>query len=221
MKKTLTILALSMTIIGTLPISYALTTGQIDNQKDINHETVTQILNKKANKDAIWDAKANDLTNRYYNNIKTCEPAHFDQYIDFFGLKISIKADINGWIDNKCNYTFSGKIGGLGKDIKEVFEVNIADQTINKFEPKFECNFTKSDLENIVTVIKEASASDNEIISQTLQSPEKKYSKNNTHELTKNEEKLLSTLTNGKTCKLLNKDELMNNFTEIMESGDL
>lgn len=221
MKKLLTTIVLTTAILGTLPITYALTNTQIDNQKDINHDTVTQILSKKANKDAIWEAKANELTTRYYNNIKTCEPAHFNQYIDIFGLKISIKADINGWIDNKCNYTFSGKIGGLGKDIKDVFEIDIADKTINRFEPKFECNFTKSDLENIVTVIKEASASDNEAISQVLQSPEKKYTKNNSSELTKNEEKLLSTLTNGKTCKLLNKDELMNNFSEIMESGDL
>lgn len=219
MKKILTRIALTTLAICSLQFAYAITNTQIDNQKDINKGTVTQILSKKANKDAIWEAKANELSTRYINNIKTCEPAHFNQYLDFFGLKLSIKADINGWINNKCNYTFSGKIGGLGKDIKEVFEINIADSTINKFEPKFECNFTKTDLETIVAVIKETSASTEDLAAQALQSPDKKYQNNNT--LTKNEEKFITMLTNGKTCQVLNKDELMNNFTEIMNSGDL
>lgn len=227
MKKILTLFALIAVICTTQSIGNALTATKIDNQKDINKGTVNQISSQKSQKDILMEQKAKELTDRYYQNIKTCEPVHFDQYIDFFGFKMTLKADINGWVNNKCNYAITGKIGSLGKDIREVFELNLNDETVGKFEPKFECNFTKSDLETIVNAMIAISATDEEAVAQTLKSPEKKYTKKtadvktSNNDLTKEEEKLIAIFTGGNACKLLNKEELTKQFTELMNSGDI
>ena len=55
--------------------------------------------------------KIDDLTGRYMNNMRECQPLHLHQYIDLFGLKISYKIDVNGWVDNKCAYSLTGNVG--------------------------------------------------------------------------------------------------------------
>jgi len=224
MKKIFTIIAFAAILCSVQSVCRALTTTQIDNQRNVNQGTVNQIIAGKSAKDTLMQQKAKELTDRYYQNIKTCEPVHFDQYIDFFGFKMTLKADINGWVNNKCKYTFTGKIGSLGKDISEVFELNLKDETVSKLEPKFECNFTKSDLETIVNAMITISSANDDAVAQTLKSPEKKYSKNtatSSNDLTKEEEKLISIFTGGNACKLLNKEELQKNFTEVINSGDI
>ena len=219
MKKILTLLTLAI-IVSLQPTVNALTTVKVDDQKDINKGTVTQIMTQKAAESAELEAKKVELTNRYLNNIRTCEPFHYSQYIDIFGLKVDLKIDINGWVDNKCKYALSGKIGGLGKDIKEVFELNIPDETISKFEPKIECDFTKKDLNTIVAAIIARGERNEVMVAQMLESPEKKYTEKKP-ELTPEEAKLISLLTNGRSCKIINKEELMNSFSEVMNSGGL
>lgn len=220
MKKILTVFLLM-----TLPIiiqtsGKALTAVNVDSQKDINKDTVNQIVTTKAAESAQLEAKAAELTSRYLNNIRTCEPLHYDQHIDIFGLKLDINIDVNGWVDNKCKYSLSGKVGGLGKDIREVFEINISDEAISKLEPKVECNFTKNDLNTIVAAIMARSDRNEVLAAQLLESPDKKYTQDKP-ELTPEEEKLIALLTGGHACKILNKEELMNNFAEILNSGGL
>ncbi len=220
MKKILTILTVLAIFAAIQPVGNALSAVNVDNQKDINKGTVNQIVTKKAAENAVLVEKAEELTNRYLNNIRTCEPLHYSQSMDIFGLKLDLKIDINGWVEKKCNYALTGKIGGLGKDIKEVFELNIPDETISKFEPKIECNFTKGDLNTIVAAIIARGERNEVMISQMLESPEKKYTQKKT-ELTPEEEKLISLLVGGQACKILNKEELINSFSELMNSGGL
>lgn len=220
MKKILTLLTLTL-MITTTTTGNAFTASKVDQQKDINKGTVTQIVTKKTAEDADYDAKAAELTNRYLNNIRTCEPFHYSQYMDIFGLKLDLKIDINGWVNNKCNYALTGKIGGLGKDIREVFEINIKDEMLSKFEPKIECNFTKNDLNTIVAAIMARNEKNEVLVSQMLESPEKKYTKSKKTDITPEEEQLISLLTGGQACQILNKDDLIKSFTELMNLEDL
>lgn len=220
MKKILTIFAV-IAILAAVPVSVnALTTVNVDSQRDINKGTVNQIMTKKAAESAAFEAKIEELTSRYLNNIRTCEPLHYSQHIDIFGLKVDVNININGWVDNKCKYELSGKVGGLGKDIREVFELNIPDETISKFEPKIECNFTQNDLNIIVAAILARNERNEVLVSQMLESPEKKLTQKKP-ELSTEEEQLVSLLVSGQACKVLNKEELMNNFSELMNSGGL
>ena len=218
MKKILTLL----TLVGILAVQTsvdAFTSTKVETQKDVNKGTVKQITARKSAQDAAYDAKAAELTNRYLNNIRTCEPFHYNQYMDIFGLKLNLNIDINGWVDKKCNYKLSGKIGGLGKDIKEVFEINLADEMLSKFEPKIECNFSQQDLDKIVAAIMARSEQNEVLVSQMLESPEKKYTSKK--EITPEEEQLIALFTGGQACQILNKDELMKSFTDIMNTGGL
>lgn len=220
MKKILTIFAV-MAILAAVPVSVnALTTVNVDSQRDINKGMVNQIMTKKAAESAAFEAKIEELTSRYLNNIRTCEPLHYSQHIDIFGLKVDVNININGWVDNKCKYELSGKVGGLGKDIREVFDINISDEAISKFEPKIECNFTQNDLNIIVAAILARNERNEVLVSQMLESPEKKLTQKKP-ELSPEEEQLVSLLVSGQACKVLNKEELMNNFSELMNSGGL
>lgn len=60
---------------------------------------------------------------------------------------------MNGWVDNKCSLEMTGKISGIGKDIRDVFEVKISDDAIAKIEPFVKCNFTKDQMNIIVDAI--------------------------------------------------------------------
>jgi len=220
MKKILTLLTLTL-LLTAQTAGNAFTAAKVDSQKDINKGTINQITTKKAAQVADYEAKAAELTNRYLNNIRTCEPLHYNQHMDIFGLKLDVNIDINGWVNDKCHYALSGKIGGLGKDIKEVFEINLADETLSKFEPKIECNFTQNDLNTIVAAIIARNEKNEVLVSQMLESPEKKYTRNKKTEMTPEEEQFIALLAGGQACKILNKDELMKSFSELMNSGGL
>ena len=218
MKKILTLLTLAVVLAVQTSVS-AFTANKVETQKDVNKGTVDSIVEKKAEQASLYEQKTAELTNRYINNIRTCEPLHYTQYMAIFGLKLSVNIDINGWVDKKCNYKLSGKIGGLGKDIKEVFEINLSDETLSKFEPKVECNFTQKDLNTIVAALLARQEQNEVLVSQLLESPEKKYTAKK--QITPEEEQLMALFTNGQACKILNKDELMNNFSELLNNGGL
>lgn len=221
MKKILTVLALGALMFGTQSISNALTSTKVDDQKGMNQETVNQIMTRKQAKSAQDEAIVMELAKRYINNLRTCEPLHFNQHLDIFGFKMDVNIDINGWVDNKCNYSLNGKVGGFGKDLKEVLGISVSDEAVSKVEPKIECNFTKQDLDIVVDALI-ASNNRNEVaVSNILKSPEKKYSQNNKPQMTPEEEKLIMLLAGGEACKIINKDELFKNFTDLMNSGGI
>jgi len=127
--------------------------------------------------------------------------------------------DINGWNENKCEYRITGNIGGIGKDIREVFNVKISDEKIEKIKPVIECNFTKDQLNLIVDAIIARNARNAQQIRDMLANPEEKYVSSKSNQgLTKEEEKLLMMLMEGKACSIPNKDELMQQFTEMSET---
>ena len=135
--------------------------------------------------------------------------------IDIFGLKINIQADINGWQNNKCAYYFKGNIAGIGKDIRDIFNVSIPDEAIEKIEPIVECNFDKKQLNLLVDVVLERQQQNEEMYNKILNNPEEitKLSRKKSAK----EEELIKTLTDGTTCKIPNSEEVMKNFTNLMD----
>jgi len=195
-------------------ITSAIQCGNIEEQKEANKNAVMQIKTKGVDETV---QKMNALTERYYSNLRTCEPLHLHHYIDIFGFKLTVKIDINGWnADNKCEYRMTGNIGGIGKDIREVYDVKIADTQIEKIQPKIECNFSKEQLNIIVDAVIARNAKNAEYLQEMLKNPNEKYVSSKKSTMTKEEEKLLAMLLEGKACSIPNKDELMNQFSELM-----
>ena len=133
--------------------------------------------------------------------------------MDIFGLKISFQVDINGWVNNKCSYYMTGNIGGLGKDIREVFNINqsVTDEQIAKFKPVIECNFSKDELNTMVDALVARRERYTTQIAQMLEKPNKKYN-DSIQKLTPEEEKLVQMITTGNVCKIPNSAELMEQF---------
>ena len=221
MKKFLALLLVPVFCVAVGSSVTAMQTQNVTVQKAVNQNSAEDINTKSATYEKMAVDKVNQLTERYLSNFRNCEPLHVDEYIDIFGLKFSFKIDINGWTDNKCGYKLSANVGGLGKDLREVFEVKVSDEAIAKIQPVVECNFTKEQLNILVDAIIARQEQNMTQISQMLENPEKKYDVSK-KKLTKEEEALIKMLSEGKACTVPNMQELMEQFTQIMmpESGN-
>lgn len=215
MKKILSLLLVPVFCVTLGSAVYAMQTQNVSVQKAVNKNAVEDISSKSADNEKMAIDKINKLGERYLSNLRNCEQVHVNEYIDLFGLKLSFKLDINGWTDNKCSYKLTGNIGGIGKDIREVFEVKIADEAIAKIQPVIECNFSKDQLNILVDAIIARNEQNMTQISQMLENPEKKYDATK-KKLTPEEEALIKMLAEGNACTIPNMQELMQQFTELM-----
>jgi hypothetical protein len=206
---------LTIMLIGA-QITTAIQPVVINEPQLVNEDTVIQARKSNDNLNKFSSEKLDMLAKRYRNDLKECVPFHFNQYIDFFGLKIYFNIDINGWINNKCEYKISGQIKSIGKDIREVYEVKISDEQIAKFQPVVECHFDKSQLEVFVDGLFSKPGGEKSTISKMLESPEKKFNKNTT-KLTPEEEKLAMMIMTENVCQVPNKEELMKQFEELAQ----
>lgn len=223
MKKIKSLLIISALLVSIPTATNAMQTKAVKEQQAVNKNSAQQ-MQKMSDKNELFtvDQKIDILSKKYLNNFRTCEPLHISESMDIFGLKISFQVDINGWVNNKCSYYMTGNIGGLGKDIREVFNINqsITDEQIAKFKPVIECNFSKTELNTMVDAFVARSERNTTQIAQMLEKPNKKYN-DSIQKLTPEEEKLVQMITTGNVCKIPNSSELMEQFSQfIMPAGE-
>lgn len=223
MKKLKSLLIISALLVSIPTATNAMQTKAIKEQQAVNKNSARQ-MQEMTDKNELFtvDQKIDILSKKYLNNFRTCEPLHISESMDIFGLKISFQVDINGWVNNKCSYYMTGNIGGLGKDIREVFNINqsVTDEQIAKFKPVIECNFSKAELNTIVDAFVARSERNTTQIAQMLEKPNKKYN-DSIQKLTPEEEKLVQMITTGNVCKIPNSSELMEQFSQfIMPAGE-
>lgn len=223
MKKLKSLLIISALLVSIPTIANAMQTKAIKEQQAVNKNSAQQ-MQEMTDKNELFtvDQKIDILSKKYLNNFRTCEPLHISESMDIFGLKISFQVDINGWVNNKCSYYMTGNIGGLGKDIREVFNINqsVTDEQIAKFKPVIECNFSKDELNTMVDALVARRERYTTQIAQMLEKPNKKYN-DSIQKLTPEEEKLVQMITTGNVCKIPNSSELMEQFSQfIMPVGE-
>jgi len=223
MKKIKSLLIISALLVSIPTATNAMQTKAVKEQQAVNKNSARQ-MQEMADKNELFtvDQKIDILSKKYLNNFRTCEPLHISESMDIFGLKISFQVDINGWVNNKCSYYMTGNIGGLGKDIREVFNINqsVTDEQIAKFKPVIECNFSKAELNTMVDAFVARSERNTTQIAQMLEKPNKKYN-DSIQKLTPEEEKLVQMITTGNVCKIPNSSELMEQFSQfIMPAGE-
>ena len=223
MKKIKSLLIISALLVSIPTTTNAMQTKAVKEQQAVNKNSARQ-MQEMTDKNELYtvDQKIDILSKKYLNNFRTCEPLHISESMDIFGLKISFQVDINGWVNNKCSYYMTGNIGGLGKDIREVFNINqsVTDEQIAKFKPVIECNFSKDELNTMVDAFVARSERNTTQIAQMLEKPNKKYN-DSIQKLTPEEEKLVQMITTGNVCKIPNSSELMEQFSQfIMPAGE-
>ncbi len=223
MKKLKSLLIISALLVSIPTATNAMQTKAVKEQQAVNKNSARQ-MQEMTDKNELFtvDQKIDILSKKYLNNFRTCEPLHISESMDIFGLKISFQVDINGWVNNKCSYYMTGNIGGLGKDIREVFNINqsVTDEQIAKFKPVIECNFSKDELNTVVDALVARRERYTTQIAQMLEKPNKKYN-DSAQKLTPEEEKLVQMITTGNVCKIPNSSELMEQFSQfIMPAGE-
>ena len=206
------------TILLTLPTSAnAIQTMNVSEAQYFNESTTQQVKNSNN----LSSEKFDLLAKRYYNDLRECVPFHYNQRLDFFGLKINFNIDINGWnTQNKCEYKITGNIDSIGKDIREVYNVKVSDEKISEIRPVFECKFTKEQLNILAEAMISKNQNNTKTISKMLESPEKSLKHSKKENLTPEEEKFIAMLSTENACIIPNKDELMEKFTEILQSQE-
>lgn len=223
MKKLKSLLIISALLVSIPTATNAMQTKAVKEQQAVNKNSARQ-MQEMTDKNELFtvDQKIDILSKKYLNNFRTCEPLHISESMDIFGLKISFQVDINGWVNNKCSYYMTGNIGGLGKDIREVFNINqsVTDEQIAKFKPVIECNFSKDELNTMVDAFVARSKRNTTQIAQMLEKPNKQYN-DSIQKLTPEEEKLVQMITTANVCKIPNSAELMEQFSQfIMPAGE-
>lgn len=223
MKKLKSLLIISALLVSIPTATNAMQTKAVKEQQAVNKNSARQ-MQEMTDKNELFtvDQKIDILSKKYLNNFRTCEPLHISESMDIFGLKISIQVDINGWVNNKCSYYMTGNIGGLGKDIREVFNINqsVTDEQIEKFKPVIECNFSKAELNTMIDAFIARNERNTIQIAQMLEKPNKKYN-DSIQKLTPEEEKFVQMITTGNVCKIPNSTELMEQFSQfIMPAGE-
>lgn len=223
MKKLKSLLIVSALLVSIPAATNAMQTKAVKEQQAVNKNSARQ-MQEMTDKNELFtvDQKIDILSKKYLNNFRTCEPLHITESMDIFGLKISIQVDINGWVNNKCSYYMTGNIGGLGKDIREVFNINqsVTDEQIEKFKPVIECNFSKAELNTMIDAFIARNERNTIQIAQMLEKPNKKYN-DSIQKLTPEEEKFVQMITTGNVCKIPNSSELMEQFSQfIMPAGE-
>ena len=205
-KMKLLVLATAL-IVGIPSIAGALQTNNVEVAKDVNQDTAIQVREVGA---AAVDS-VTELMDRYMTNFRTCEPFHISQSIDIFGLKAFYQFDINGWVDNKCSYYMTGNIGGLGKDIRDVFKVTASDEDIAKIKPIVQCNFNQEQLDILVDGF--VAAQERKINEKVMPISDKSSGKK---KLSPAEEKMMEMLMGGQVCTVPNQEQLMQDFSKLM-----
>ena len=192
MKKIKSLLIISALLVSIPTATNAMQTKTVKEQQAVNKNSARQ-MQEMTDKNELFtvDQKIDILSKKYLNNFRTCEPLHISESMDIFGLKISFQVDINGWVNNKCSYYMTGNIGGLGKDIREVFNINQLNTMVDALVARRERYTTQ--------------------IAQMLEKPNKKYN-DSAQKLTPEEEKLVQMITTGNVCKIPNSAELMEQF---------
>lgn len=223
MKKIKSLLIISALLVSIPTATNAMQTKAVKEQQAVNKNSARQ-MQEMTDKNELFtvDQKIDILSKKYLNNFRTCEPLHISESMDIFGLKISFQVDINGWVNNKCSYYMTGNIGGLGKDIREVFNINqsVTDEQIEKFKPVIECNFSKAELNTMIDAFIARNERNTIQIAQMLEKPNKKYN-DSIQKLTPEEEKFVQMITTGNVCKIPNSSELMEQFSQfIMPAGE-
>ncbi len=223
MKKLKSLLIVSALLVSIPAATNAMQTKAVKEQQAVNKNSARQ-MQEMTDKNELFtvDQKIDILSKKYLNNFRTCEPLHISESMDIFGLKISFQVDINGWVNNKCSYYMTGNIGGLGKDIREVFNINqsVTDEQIAKFKPVIECNFSKAELNTMIDAFIARNERNTIQIAQMLEKPNKKYN-DSIQKLTPEEEKFVQMITTGNVCKIPNSSELMEQFSQfIMPVGE-
>jgi len=141
------------------------------------------------------------------HNIKNCIPYSESTTFDVSGVNIIFDIKIAGWINNKCRMDFTSNATGASSSFKSLYGIDSSQAEIMAFAPKFRCEFSKQQL---------AEAGDS-----ILQEEERKHGAGNNMlkhpdniditqfaNMSSNDMKLLSMLTDGTTCKMLNTEDL-------------
>ncbi len=137
-------------------------------------------------------------TTRLVNNVKICKPYSESNTFDVDGMNFNFSIKILGWVNNKCRMDFVSDTAGIASSFQSLYGVDASQAEIFSFAPKFRCEFTKQQLADVGDSILQEEARKNG--EKMLKNP----NEIDIVPMSANDMKLMSMLTDGKTCQMLN-----------------
>lgn len=192
------------------------TTREIINESDQNKDEITDI---KKHEDSAPEEVKSKLTDDIIKDLRSCKPQDEKYDFDLFGLNLSFRINIKGWVEDKCEYHMSAKVNSLGEEFRKSFGINVEDKKISQIVPRVECAFTKKQLNLLVDAVVEEDKRNVEQVNKLLNDPNAVYDIPSNNELTPSEKKLMDMLSQGEVCTIVNIDEVVQQMSELLPAS--
>ncbi len=150
-------------------------------------------------------------TTRMVNKVKTCTPYSESNTFDVGGRNVKFNIKILGWVNGKCRMDFTSDTAGISSSFQSLYGVEASNAEIYSFAPKFSCGFTKQQLAEVGDSILQEEARKNG--GKMLKNPNE-IDILSLGQMSSNDMKLMSMLTDGQTCQMLNTGDV----NKIIES---
>ena len=188
----------------------------VQTTRELKEENQSDIKDEKVQSSDKPESVQSKLTDEIIDDLRSCKPQDEKYNFDIFGLNLSFRINIKGWKNEKCEYHMSAKVNSLSEDFRKSFGITVEDKKISKIEPKVECGFTKEQLNLLVDAVIEEDKRNVEQVNKLLKDPNAALELNNSNELTPSEKQLMDMLSQGEVCTIVNMDELIKQFSELV-----
>ena len=145
MKKMYIISIMAILLIGGQVFADVVTTKRKINSQSgaVNSESVKRSTSERltpSNKINVQDGS------KLSRSVKNCKKYSESLDSNISGVNFNFKINILGWVDNKCRIDFEANSTGISDMFQTLYGVDPSMATIQTFEPKISCEFTKQQL---------------------------------------------------------------------------
>lgn len=172
MKRFYLILLLGIMLVGTQVFASVVTTKRRIPTRQPDSYTQQRRPSSTINNRGRNYKPQNNKNDQMEYNLKTCKPYSESLYSDLGGVGFNFNIQILGWQNGKCRVTFKAESAGITSMFESLYGVSPDQATIQTFEPKINCAFTREQLARVGdTILQErarnAGATNNMLIDPT------------------------------------------------------
>ena len=210
------------------------------NSYDINNQTQTNDFNNSYSKNQ--NQYNNYLNNNYINNknnkihssnnnynnsnspdknslsykIQTCKPYRETLRVQYMGIDMIYKIDIEGWQNGKCILNFETNANGIGSDFMAQYGVDPSEVNVSAFTPKIRCEFSKAQLLYVGDSLLEENSRSGNPNNKMLKNPQD-ITFPEPDKMQLSDLKLLDVIIRQKACKITNWNEFKSIIQELSD----
>ena len=190
------------------------------NSYDINNQTQTNDFNNSYSKNQNQYNNYNNSNSPDKNSlsykIQTCKPYRETLRVQYMGIDMIYKIDIEGWQNGKCILNFETNANGIGSDFMAQYGVDPSEVNVSAFTPKIRCEFSKAQLLYVGDSLLEENSRSGNPNNKMLKNPQD-ITFPEPDKMQLSDLKLLDVIIRQKACKITNWNEFKSIIQELSD----